>query len=270
MEFLTSLYDLKLGYSSINTARGALSALNITLDGKLAGSHPLVIRFLKGVFNLRPPLQTKLSYIWDVSLVTEYLKKLSPVKELSLKDLTLKLTMLIALTTAARVQSIHLLSVNSMVKGKNEFIFEFTSLLKQSRPGFKLSPIHMKAYPPDRRLCIYFVLKEYLSRTKHLRKCNSLLISYVKPHETVSKDSIARWIKTIMQRAGIDVLKFSAHSVRSACTSKAKQNLVPIEEILKTAGWSKVGTFAKFYDKEISNKKKFDTAVLRTESGKKN
>ena len=40
---------------------------------------------------------------------------------------------------------------------------------------------------------------------------------------------------------------FSAHSVRAASTSKAKTNLVPVDNILKVAGWSNAETFARFY-----------------------
>ena len=166
--------------------------------------------------------------------------------------------MLIALTSAARVQTIHRLTVNNMVKGKDEFVFEFSGLLKQSRPGFKCSPVHMKAYPPDRRLCIFHVIKEYLARTERIRKCDSLLISFIKPYGEVSKDTIARWLKTIMQRAGIDISKFSAHSIRAAATSKAIQHNVPMDEILKTAGWSNSGTFAKFYHKDIHTSDKIE------------
>ena len=78
----------------------------------------------------------------------------------TLKDLTLKLVVLIALTNAARVQTLHLLSVNSFVKLKSEFVFQLDYLIKQSRPGFDCSVIKLKAYPPDRRLCVYTVLKE--------------------------------------------------------------------------------------------------------------
>ena len=56
LEFLTSLFDKGLGYSSLNTIRGALSALGIKCDGHLVGSHPLVVRYMKGVYNLRPTL----------------------------------------------------------------------------------------------------------------------------------------------------------------------------------------------------------------------
>jgi hypothetical protein len=69
-----------------------------------------------------------------------------PVKHLSLKDLTLKLCMLIALTNAARIQSLHLLSVNSVQKFSSEFVFHFEGLLKQCRPGYKSPVLSVKSY----------------------------------------------------------------------------------------------------------------------------
>jgi hypothetical protein len=145
------------------------------------------------------------------------------VKHLSLKDLTLKLVMLIALVNAARVHTIQLLTVKGYKKLPSEFIFQFDNFLKQNRPSYNVSSLHLKCYPPDRRLCVYFVLKEYLKRTKSLRtKTDKLFISYTKPHGSVSRDTIARWIKVVMARAGIDITQFTAHSVRAAVTSKAK------------------------------------------------
>ena len=65
LEFLTFLYKQGLGYSAINTARSALSAV-ITLDSQRKfGEHPLVTRFLKGVFELKPSLP-RYSGVWDV------------------------------------------------------------------------------------------------------------------------------------------------------------------------------------------------------------
>lgn len=115
LDYLTFLYKEGLGYSSLNTARGALSALNIKVDGTLIGRNPLVIRFMRGVFNLRPSMP-RYTEVWDVEKVLKTLRGMSPVRSLSLKDLTLKLTMLIALTGAARTNTIHLLDVNSVHK----------------------------------------------------------------------------------------------------------------------------------------------------------
>lgn len=263
IEFFTSLFENGLGYSSINSARSALSALGLKFDTILVGQHPLVIRYLKGVFNLRPT-RPKYSCVWDVQIVLNYLCKLSPVKLISRKELTLKLTMLLALTNATRVQSLHLISVNSVIKLKSEFVFVVDGLLKQSRPGYKEPVISCKCYPPDRRLCIFTVLKEYLFRTKDLRSQgdNKLLISYVKPFKPVSKDTISRWIKVVMTRSGINTDIFGSHSVRAASVSKAKLNKVPLNEILSKAGWSNARTFAKYYDKDIV-KDTFAEAVIR-------
>ena len=221
---------------------------------------------MKGVFNLRPS-KPRYSGTWDVSLVLGSLQTWSPVKLLSLKQLTLKLTMLIALTNAARVQSVHQICVNNIKKcfTGNEFIFEYSGLLKQSRPGYKMPVVRMKAHPPNRRLCIYFVVKEYLTRTEHVRNGEeALLLSYVKPHKKVSRDTVSRWIKYVLKLSGIDTEQYGSHSVRSAATSKAKLCSVPIEEIMQKAGWSNGGTFAKFYERDINKpSEKFASAVLK-------
>lgn len=262
LQFLTELFESGLSYSSINTARGALSALGIKIEEHSIGKHPIVIRFLKGVFNTRPSTP-KYTHVWDVNTVLCFLRKLSPVKYLSLKNLTLKLCMLIALTNAARIQSIHLLCVNSVKKFSSEFVFEFEGLLKQCRPGYGNPVLSVKAYPPDRRLCTYTVLKEYLSRTVLLRKHSKLFISYIKPHGEVSKNTIARWIRDVMTRSGINTDVFGAHSVRSASSSKAKINNVPVQDILQKAGWSNATTFAKFYNKPIQKEDSFVRGVLK-------
>lgn len=93
--------------------------------------------------------------------------------------------MLIALTNATRAQSLHLLTISDMCKGSKSYTLFFKSLLKQSRPGFLCRQLELFAYPPDRRLCVVLVLKEYLERTKNLRgSCTDLFISYA---ETFAK-----------------------------------------------------------------------------------
>ena len=244
------MFDNNLGYSAINTARGALSSLGLLIDGVAAGCHPLVVRFLKGVYSLRPS-QPRYSHTWDASVVLNYLINLSPLQSLTLKELSLKLVMLIALTSVSRVQGLKYLKISNMRKSDNCFQFCYTDLLKTSRPGFK-SEMVLKEYTPDRRLCVYSVLEEYLVRTASMRKCDFLLISFVKPHDAVSTDTIARWIRTVMTLAGVDTNVFKAHSVRSASVAKAKSCNIPIDDILSQAGWSKLETFRTYYDKPVA------------------
>ena len=173
--------------------------------------------------------------------------------------------MLMGLTNAARVHTLNLLSVHEFQKLPNEFIFQVDGLLKQSRPSFNVQFLRFKAYPVDRRLDVYFVLKEYLKRTKNVRTEDEskLLIGYMKPHKAVSKDTVSRWVKTVLHRSGIDIRKYGPHSIRAAAVSKANAKGVPIHEILKTAGWSNAGTFQKFYNKAKEQSTAFHQAVLQ-------
>lgn len=113
LECLTVRCNNGLSYSSINTARGALSALDIKLDDISVGSKSLVKRYMKGVYNIRPTRPSN-SWTWVVSLVLQQFRKWSLVKTLSLKILTLKLTMLIALKKSTQAQSIHFIHISNM------------------------------------------------------------------------------------------------------------------------------------------------------------
>jgi hypothetical protein len=258
IDFLISLSDKGLEYSAVNTAQCALSAVLCLYDNQVFGKHELVIRFMKGVFNEHPP-RARYSTTWDVQEVLVWLRKLSPVKLLSLKDLSLKLVVLMALVSAQRCQTLHLLDLRCLTKGA-EYKFNFASTLKHSRPGKAAPQVVFSPYPPDRRLCVITVLKEYLRRTAPLRKSQTkLLISYVKPHRGVTGATVSRWIKCGLTRAGIDVLKYKSHSTRMAGTSKAKAACVPLDMIMSAAGWSSAGTYAKFYHKPVAG---FQDGVL--------
>lgn len=79
----------------------------------------------------------------------------------------------------------------------------------------------------------------------------------------MSRETLSRWIRTVMTSAGVDTTIFKPHSTRAAATSKAKTASVPIQEILKTAGWSSSRYFDKFYDKPVESST-FASAILKT------
>ena len=148
IEFLASLYKDGLGYSAINTARSALSSA-LTIPGNVTfGNHPLVARFLKGVFELRPSLP-KYNHIWDVSVVLGHLKTLQPICNLDLKALTLKLTMLLCLLTGQRCQTLSKLDTTLMQKLPGKYVFTIGEKLKTTKPGRHIDPIELTArYQP--------------------------------------------------------------------------------------------------------------------------
>lgn len=251
LEFLTHLYDCGYSYSAINSARSALSTV-VIINDKPVGMHPFVIRLLKGIFNLRPSLP-KTNVSWDPEIVLNYLKTLSPVKKLALKDLTLKTVTLLWLLSGQRGQSVQLIDVRNVTVTAHVVKLHFGDIMKVTRPGFEQYEDTIKAYTPDRRLCLVTVLREYLVRLKNLRAATTtqLFVSFNQPHDAVSKETVSRWVKIVMQRSGLDTSIFTPHSIRSASTSAAARANVPINTILQTAGWSKESTFAKYYQKPV-------------------
>ncbi len=270
LNFLHTLYAQDLSYSTINTARSALSAclLDTTFSGTnyTITNHPLLIRYMKGVFNSRKPTP-KYSETWDVNIVLNYLAKLFPLDNLSLKDHSFKLVMLLALTSGQRCQTLTYLDIQSMKETPDYYVFQLTEHIKQNRPGNVFSTFHVGKYHQE-ELCVYHTLKSYLYRTAPLRGGTStrLLISYVKPHGAVTTNTLSRWIKQVLTSSGIDTSIFKAHSTRSASVSKVS-NFLPVDVILKHVGWSSDCVFRKHYNKPIVDNPRANGAKRR--SGRK-
>lgn len=263
LDFLTDLYHQGFTYSAINTARSALSSYVILEDGTYIGKHPLVCRLMKGIFQNKPP-KPKYTEIWDVSTVLVYLQSLSPVDKLSLKQLTLKLVMLILLVSGQRGQTVLLLNIDHMSFSNDCYTFQIVEHLKQSRPGVRNPLVKLAAFV-DQSLCVVSTLNEYLERTQKLRDSEKqLFISFQKPFKKVSKDTLSRWTKQVMKDAGIDTTRFKPHSTRAASTSAASNLSASLDDILKTAGWSSHSTFAKFYNKPIIKSNNFADRVLKS------
>ena len=215
LEFLHDQYENGLSYSAINTARSALSTIIFLPDGSSFGNHALVIRFLKGVFETRPSLP-RYKDIWNVSVVLDYLKTLSPLEELNLKDITHKTVMLVTLLSGQRCQTVHALTISGM-KNKNDAVhFEITQLLKTSKPGKHQGHLEFTPYPVDERLCVVTCLKQYVKLTEPVRAVHdSLWLSYCKPLLPVSRDTVSRWIKKVLENVGINTKLFGAHSAHT-------------------------------------------------------
>ena len=82
----------------LTRSRSALSAVITLGNHRTFGEHPLVTRFLKGVFELKPSLP-RYSVVWDVGIILKHLQAMTPMEDLSLAMLTKKLTTLLALLT---------------------------------------------------------------------------------------------------------------------------------------------------------------------------
>ena len=71
-------------------------------DGVPFGQQKVVIRFIKGVFEMKPALP-KYSNTWNVNVVLNYLELLHPHNKLTLKELSQKLAVLLVLLSGQRL-----------------------------------------------------------------------------------------------------------------------------------------------------------------------
>ena len=178
VDFLTMLYEKGLSYSSINTARCALSAI-LDPDGASCttfGQHPDIKRFMKSTFQCRPTLPRN-SKTCNVNIVLQHIISMDDSNNLPLKDVTMKLAMLVSLTTAQRRQSLHLMDTEGMVAEKEAYTFLMGTNIKQSRPTKSPSEriIRLKAYPTDKKLCVVDTCSVYLRKTCPIRGNESSL-----------------------------------------------------------------------------------------------
>jgi len=247
---LTSLFSDGAGYSAVNTARSALSTFLRNDQGHTIGKSLHVKRFMKGVFKLRPPLP-RYSHIWNANVVLDFLRFFDHNDEnIPLSYLTYKLVMLLALSTAQRAQTLHELLISDMIIGEKLVIIPMSSLLKHTTQSSRRYTIELRAYDVDPDICVVDVLKTYLNKTEKFRNgINKLFISFHKPHKAVSRETISRWLNSVLREAGIDVNIFKAHSTRAASCAKYKMDKVPVDEIMKKAGWKSNMVYKKFYDK---------------------
>lgn len=185
LSFLHCLFKSGLSYSALNIARSAVSNIDMCDNDALShtpvGKHFLVCRYLRGVFNkLKPVL--KYNNMWSVDNVLDYLSLFWPLHEINLKELTLKLVMLIALTTGQRCQTLTFLDTSEQYRQKNDTCFNFalTEHIKQDKPGKVFGNVRLYKYPV-RELCVYETLDYYLQATEKLRNSSKLLVSYIKP-----------------------------------------------------------------------------------------
>ena len=126
-----------------------------------------------------------------------FLKNMNSFDVNSLRDLSYKLVTLIALCTGQRCQTLSVLKLSDMNIINGIVYFRASQLLKQSRPDVHLKSLELKPFPLDEKLCVVQSLEAYIHRTAHLRDStdNNLFITYIKPHDRASKDTIARWKK---------------------------------------------------------------------------
>ena len=111
-DFLSDQFDEGKSYSTVNSYPSALSGMLVLLNGRPTGEHSLIVRLLKGMFNVCPPVP-RYHGTWDVNIVLKLLENWHPLETLEMKLLTFKLC-LAGLVSAQRSQALTALTLKDI------------------------------------------------------------------------------------------------------------------------------------------------------------
>ena len=265
LQFLVWLYEEEgATHGVVAASRSVRSAIAPEQYGTTFGKDPLVSKVVKGMFKERPQLRRKL-VVYDTDIVIKYMAVLPNNEHLLLEPLTKKLATLLCILSEQRSQSIAYLFPKFMHKTSTTFTFYIPKILKTTTPNFHQDPLEFEAFCEDQKVCVHSCLTEYLDRTsairENLEEDTSLILSYAYPYRPVKSATLARYVKEFLGQCGIDLTVFTAHSTRSASTSKANNMGLSLKQISKAAGWRGTGTFQRFYKFPI--RKNFGTEIVK-------
>ena len=148
------------------------------------------------------------------------------------------------------MSTLHRFRLSQMQRTPTIVVFNIQGLLKQSRPTKRDLPITYHAFPHDVALCPVATLGFYLSAREKLVNAalhDEFFLCYRNPHGPATRDTLTRWVKVVLGSSGVNLGTFSAHSCRSASTSKAAASGVSLERILMAGQWSTSSTFYDYY-----------------------
>ena len=168
INYLSSLFEKGLEYSTINGHRSAISAFHPNIEGKPIGQHPQVTALMKGISREKPQTP-KYTHIWDIDTVLNYFRSSPENEHLDLKTLSLKTITLLGLVAPKRGSELALLDTNFMGKTETAFKFQVVDPTKNFKQGKKNEPIEFYKFVQNTKLCPHHALCTYIRMTSEFR-----------------------------------------------------------------------------------------------------
>ncbi|XP_021322973.1 uncharacterized protein [Danio rerio] len=273
--FLQGLMDCGKSFSTIKVYLAAITACHVGFDGSTAGQHPLIRRFMKGA-RRSLPVTRRVVPEWDLSMVLDALTHhpFETLEAISLKHLSFKTALLLALASAKRVSDLHALSVHpSCIKfslsGEKVSLRPNPAFMPKCFPNFSCEGVELSAFHPppfssteDQRLnalCPVRALRAYINRTSSFRRSDQLFISWAPPNRgnPISKQRLSHWLveaislayesKGVRPPGGL-----RAHSTRGMAASWALFRGVSLQDICAAASWASPHTFVRYYRLDVT------------------
>ena len=211
LEFLADQFDLGLQYRSLNTLRSAISTSHAQIDSVNVGSHPVVSRLLRGMFNARPPAP-HYSESWNVAMVVQYLRN-CPSEGLPIAELGKKVVTLMALANASRRSDLAALDRDYLRWTPSGAQFTVVQLTKTRTPG-PPKLVHYSFLSEDPEVCLATTLRIYLTKTSDrvaiVNSPKPIFLTSRKPFRRERPGTLGHWIKECLGKAGVDTERFTA------------------------------------------------------------
>ena len=174
--------------------------------------------------------------------------------------------MMRALLSVSRGSELHKINPTFMTDKARRSHFTYSGTHKTKRPSKLHISVTFREYVEDSLLDVIACLRQYLKSTIQYRltskQKDNLFLSNRAPHNPVVPSYIARWLKLVMEAAGVHITTFKAHSTRSASNSKVSSLGLSTNELIERDNWSNTTTFLRFYHKDIQKPDEFQMKVL--------
>ncbi len=271
LSFLQEMLDKPRSSSTIKVYAAAIAAFHAPIAGRSVGRNSAVVQFIQGARRMNPP-RPRTVPPWDLPTVLRALKgpPFEPLQSTSLRSLSFKTALLLALASVKRVGDLQALSVNPACL---EFGPNDSKVVLKPRLGyvpkvlstpFRAQVIALSVLSPSTDdqelslLCPVRALRVYIERSASYRRSEQLFVGFgnhAKGHP-VTNQRIYRWLVDAITLAysslGLQCpIGVRAHSTRGIASSWAWSTRVSISEICEAAGWSSPSTFVRFYNLDV-------------------
>jgi hypothetical protein len=252
-----------LAQSTLNCLRtGVASVWDIwhQHEQKLAESPPIKA-FFKAHKRKQPVIKKKTDEIWDVKIMVNWLRTWGLNEDLELEKLQLKVMMLLCLFTFGRPRS----DIGRIQHGDIEWVYENSNntntltgvrILMREPKEAQQKYATISTLPNQQNMCVVSTLQTFINKTAsirtHLESDHTLFLAYInhptKPPGNIHPKTVAQKLKQVMEQAGIDTIKYTAHSIRSASATAAYEAGIKKKDIKRHGNWSlKANTLETYY-----------------------
>ncbi|XP_046593211.1 uncharacterized protein LOC124293993 [Neodiprion lecontei] len=198
--------------------------------------NPIISRFFRGIYRNQPS-KTKYESTWDTEPVLDLIESLQPECSLTSQQMAEKTATLLALITAHRLQTFELIDIDNISVSSAGNAMEIPDLIKTSRPGRFKPSLVLPFFNNRPVLCTAMALLDNVNFTERLKgDCKKLEMK--RPYKPVGAQTISRWIRAFIQKAGVNTAVFSGYRARHASLFADFRNGVDVGIIRRTAGWT--------------------------------